>query len=212
MLTLHCLFPNELLLALDILDRGLVKRFVRNDNTTTITTTSPTQTEDTDMFYVLSTSTLPHSTDHYLLSKSRTRLNPQSLTHMDMNSPSKGYEVRLHAWNCTCPTFTLSAFRDLGPEVPPANSAADAADVEGARNLIFPDLDEPSSDAVPTHFSFGGTLTRGSTKSSPPVCKHLLACLLAVRCFGLVGLGEEGVVEVRVEEGELAGWGAGWGG
>ncbi|PYI04267.1 hypothetical protein BO78DRAFT_450066 [Aspergillus sclerotiicarbonarius CBS 121057] len=206
MLTLHCLFPNELLLALDILDRGLVKHFVRNDITAT---TSPTQTEDTSIFYVLSAATLSHSPDH-----ARSTSNPQS-SHMDTSFPPKGYEVRLHAWNCTCPTFTLSAFRDLSPEVSPADYAGDDDDEEEeeeAGNLSSSNLDEMSSDSNPTDYSFGGTLTRGSFKSSPPVCKHLLACLLAVRCPGLVGLEEEGVVGVRVREGELAGWGAGWGG
>ncbi|RAL05000.1 uncharacterized protein BO80DRAFT_421639 [Aspergillus ibericus CBS 121593] len=207
MLTLHCLFPNELLLALDILDRGLMNRFVRNDNTTTTTTTSPTQTKDTDTFHVLSAATLTHSPDHV-----RSTSNPQSLSHMDANLPPKGYEVRLHAWNCTCPTFTLSAFRDLGPEVSPADTAGDYDDEGEAGDVSFPNLHKISSDSDPTDYSFGGTLTRGSFKSSPPVCKHLLACLLAVRCPGLVGLGEEGVVGVSVGEGELAGWGAGWGG
>ena len=42
----------------------------------------------------------------------------------------------------------------------------------------------------------------------PPVCKHLLACVLAERCKGLFG----GFVEERdVSVEEAAGWAAGWG-
>ena len=52
---------------------------------------------------------------------------------------------------------------------------------------------------------FGG-LSLGD--DMPPVCKHLLACVLAERCKGLFG----GFVEERdVSVEEAAGWAAGWG-
>lgn len=41
-----------------------------------------------------------------------------------------------------------------------------------------------------------------------PVCKHLLACVLAERVEGLEGFAEENIVGRE----ELAGWAAGWGG
>lgn len=42
----------------------------------------------------------------------------------------------------------------------------------------------------------------------PPVCKHLLACVLVDRCKGLFGACVE---ERRVSVEEAAGWAAGWG-
>jgi hypothetical protein len=142
MLTLHCLFPNDLLPALDILDRKLVRRII---------------SEIDDIFIVISA------------------------------SPSqKGYEVRLRAWNCSCPTFTLSAYRDQLPVNPnPANEQ---------NELAYP---------------FGGTLARGTARVSPPTCKHILACILQARCPELFGVDGEDGFPVSMEE--LAGWCAGWG-
>jgi hypothetical protein len=43
----------------------------------------------------------------------------------------------------------------------------------------------------------------------PPVCKHLLACVLAEKCKGVFG---ECVEERKVGVELAAGWAAGWGG
>ncbi|KAJ5383295.1 Zinc finger SWIM-type [Penicillium concentricum] len=139
MLTLHCLFPNDFLPALDILDRKLTE----------------------DIFIVISAS--------------------------EPSLPSqKGYEVRLRAWNCSCPTFTLSAYRDQLPANHPANE----------------------QNQLP--YSYGGTLARGTARVSPPTCKHILACILHARCPELFGVDGDGRFAVSMEE--LAGWCAGWGG
>ncbi|GAB1211069.1 hypothetical protein ATERTT37_000181 [Aspergillus terreus] len=55
LLTLHCIFPNELLLALDILDRRLVRRLIRDDNAPTNHRASQAE----DLFYVISASAPP---------------------------------------------------------------------------------------------------------------------------------------------------------
>ncbi|OJJ73033.1 hypothetical protein ASPBRDRAFT_563233 [Aspergillus brasiliensis CBS 101740] len=214
MLTLHCIFPNELLLALDILDRGLVNRFICNDTNTNTntssqaahptthhhssTTTDVTSTKDIpDVFYVRSTSTIsPDQQDPFSSSSS----------HHTKNPDPKGYEVRLKAWNCTCPTFTLNAFRDLVPD------DDDDDDDEGEDPTSTTGHDDPSlTRGNNYHYPFGGSLTRTATRFSPPVCKHLLAWCLAVRCPRLFGTGEEGSVSIVSAE-ELAGWCAGWGG
>ncbi|PYH92023.1 hypothetical protein BO71DRAFT_35369 [Aspergillus ellipticus CBS 707.79] len=204
MLTLHCIFPNEILLALDVLDRSLVKQFVRGDNQPgdcpadahLTTSEDPVKNEPPtvdDIFLVLSASTAMASSARSLSSS-----KPRS-SEVDQ----KGYEVRLRAWNCTCPTFTLAAFRDIGPRSPAKEDGDSLSRVEMKESLC--ESGEPKSQT-----SFGGTLTLGSTKSSPPVCKHLLACLLAVRCPGIFGLCERDTVAVGTKE--LAGWCAGWGG
>jgi len=92
---------------------------------------------------------------------------------------STSYEVRLKAWNCTCAAFAFAAFNSSAPRL---------AQDEGA---------EKGGDEM----RFGGLL-RGE---EVPVCKHLLACVLAERMGGYV---EEKVVGRE----EMAGWAAGWGG
>ncbi|KAL1967254.1 hypothetical protein VTN77DRAFT_3300 [Rasamsonia byssochlamydoides] len=184
MLTLHCLFPNELLLALDILDRRLVKRFIVREESELasaagteegggevslrgITQRIYTRQDDEEIYIVRS------------LSSAR-------------GGPPKSYEVRLRSWNCTCPAFALSAFRDV--ETHDAEVARDTAS-------YLPD-DETSW--------FGGTLTRDPSRSSLAVCKHLLACVLGVRCPSLFGDGIEETCMVTPTE--LAGRCAGWAG
>lgn len=172
LLTLHCIFPNELLLALDILDRRLVRRLIRDDNAPTNHRASQAE----DLFYVISASAPP----------------PRSAESdpLSLSLSQKGYEVRLRAWNCSCPSFAMAAFRA------PAGSDDEEEEQQGGEgNGVY---------------VFGGSLTRGATRRAPPVCKHLLACLLAVRCPGLVE-GDDAVC-VRVSREVLAGVCAGFGG
>ncbi|KAI9373740.1 hypothetical protein BJX61DRAFT_363004 [Aspergillus egyptiacus] len=234
MLTLHCLFPNEFLLALDILDRGLVRR-VRTKNGTEpgnqdspeeapqptdvdLDTESQIQSQRTgkeDFFFVTSASTIPNPA-----SRLPSQFQPGTQHHQWQE---KGYEVRLHAWNCTCPSFTISAFRGLGPE-PSSPSSSSSSGVrsekvdEGTPGDEYghaADVDLAAADAQSTPaYSFGGTLTQ-QPESAPPVCKHILACLLAAVCpslgGGAQGVGGEGrFVELAREE--VAGLCAGWGG
>lgn len=101
------------------------------------------------------------------------------------------YEVRVKAWNCTCPAFTFAAFPPVHPEPPLSRyELFDGSNGTGKRG---------------EEWDFGGmSLTDGK----PPVCKHLMACTLAERCGGLFG----GFVEERdVSVEEAAGWAAGWG-
>ncbi|KAL5362945.1 hypothetical protein BJX96DRAFT_177633 [Aspergillus floccosus] len=179
MLTLHCIFPNELLLALDILDRRLVRRLIRDDelpvNHSQSQKPSPNPSHTKDLFYVISASAP----------------TPQSAESDPLSLSQKGYEVRLRAWNCSCPSFALATFR--APPVPDEEEEEEEEEEEGRYAYVF-----------------GGSLTRGATRRAPPVCKHLLACLLAVRCPGLVD-GDDGFC-VGVGRGMLAGVCAGFGG
>ena len=200
LLTLHCLFPNELLLALDILDRGLVRRLVNEDHngegahSSSFPSSSPIESPKPAeaIFLVISTS------------------NSSTTTHEE----EKGYEVRLQAWNCSCPSFTISAFRDLeesGPELDSENIDVDAG-VDIDIPVERPSSSTSSATTTTEEYRFGGTLTRGFTRSSPPVCKHLLACVLLVRCPRLFGAGTGSHSRLVVSAKELAGWCAGWGG
>ncbi|KAJ5619588.1 hypothetical protein N7510_003572 [Penicillium lagena] len=176
MLTLHCLFPNDLLLALDILDRRLVRHLVYTVEEDVSPTSNP------NIFLVMSASTAPSTGG--------------SLSSSTFTQHQKGYEVRLHAWNCTCPTFALSAFREARP----------AADAETTTPEVVQDQPSEKNLAYP----FGGTLTRPTAEGAPPICKHILACVLFARCPGLFAPDEDERCAVSMEE--LAGWCAGWGG
>ncbi|KAL4881514.1 hypothetical protein BJY04DRAFT_60563 [Aspergillus karnatakaensis] len=242
MLTLHCIFPNEFLPALDILDRGFVKRIRTQcmDRTedhgehtridTLMEDENPRRDQRTpqeDFFFVTSASANPNTVTYPAT---------QAGNHPEPPKPwqDKGYEIRLQAWNCTCSSFTISAFRELDPEpssTPSPTSPTstqmvdmDAEDdsasdrphtgeaVETAKLNADADIDADHPDTTAYAYSFGGTLSL-HPGSAPPVCKHILACLLAALCPGLGVTGKDGDGRfVTLNPGEVAGLSAGWGG
>ncbi len=136
------------------------------------------------------------------------------------SSPS--YEVRLAAWNCTCPAFALSAFN----RITDLKSNGDDHDDQGPLNTLtsgndhhdagFHHSPKPQTDL---EWRFGGTLTRTLSppedkidpdrrEASVPVCKHILAALLGKHIPGLFGSGVQPRT-VTAEEG--AAWAGGWG-
>lgn len=243
MLTLHCIFPNEFLLALDILDKGLVRRVrtrCRNesgerDGEAAHAKKEPvglqpddgdkdknksSETQQEDFFFVTSASIAPSALrPSYPASQSG---GAQSQLQTQKQWQEKGYEVRLQAWNCTCAPFTLSAFNGLGPEPsspPPSSSSSDQGrDIEGNDSPMAA-YDHGGGANVDAHafdtpaYSFGGTLPL-HPESASPVCKHILACLLAALCPGLGG-GDEATSSwqlVNLDKDEIAALCAGWGG
>ncbi|KAL5373801.1 hypothetical protein DPSP01_012418 [Paraphaeosphaeria sporulosa] len=241
LLALHVAFPNELLPALDLLDRSLVTRFRTrrdiddqaeaaapqglrgqiegtdtegapgNSNTDGSIIDAPTQRppppdglgpthpSDAEMLDAPPHSALPENIADgtprdakqatmedtvYYVRTAQQRSSRFSTSFDTLTS----YEVRPTAWNCSCPAFAFSAFPPAHPEPPvPMYDSDDEIQVEGEV------------------WSFGGS---GLGEGIPPVCKHLLACVLAERCAGLFG----GYVEERaVSVEEAAGWAAGWG-
>lgn len=102
---------------------------------------------------------------------------------------TSSYEVRLRAWNCSCPAFAFAAF--------PASVVGTEGEAEAA-------LDEEQERDTGAGWKFGGVGLGGGT---PPVCKHLLACVLGEWCELFKGFIEERDVSVE----EAAGWAAGWG-
>lgn len=193
MLTLHCLFPNDLLLALDVLDRRLIRRFVVRERPELSGATEEEKGEVSARGHTqqINSTLLPGQNDEEIYFVRST--SPPSVR----GGPPKSYEVRLGSWNCSCPAFTLSAFRGL--ETPVIETAASSARESSASYLT----DYETS-------WFGGTLTRNDSRSSSTVCKHLLACVLATRCPSLFGDGIEETCTVTPME--LAGWCAGWAG
>ena len=84
LLTLHFLFPHELLPALDLLDRKLVTRMklIGPKN----------ETSQNEVYYVQSASATTSRPSRH------------------QTTAPISYEVRLLVWNCTCPAFAYSAF------------------------------------------------------------------------------------------------------
>ncbi|KAL2825419.1 hypothetical protein BDW59DRAFT_161645 [Aspergillus cavernicola] len=254
MLTLHCIFPNEFLLALDILDRGLVRRVRTLLDETELGNRDELGNEDRpgfkgrgkggsgriseeeDFFFVTSASTIRNTTS---ASPFRTQIQRGTPHHHHQNRPQwqeKGYEVRLQAWNCTCPAFSISAFRDLGPEPEPESSSRSPHSSSSENQPENEDEDMSDNDSTPhrSHaddaninaqsaaddkskhpYSFGGTFPL-HPESAPAVCKHILACLMAALCPGLGLRGEDGSGGkgrfVTLGRGEVAALCAGWGG
>ncbi|KAB2579622.1 uncharacterized protein LTHEOB_7101 [Lasiodiplodia theobromae] len=141
------------------------------------------------------------------------------------------YEVRLAAWNCSCPAFAFASFpanlAEPSPSPGPGLMEGSAAGMEedGWKEEAKGEQEKggvaageeeeggvggDGGEGVWERFGFGG-LRRGTGETGhvPPVCKHLLACLLVERAPGLfAGSVEEKVVSVE----EAAAWAAGWGG
>lgn len=163
LLTLHSLFPSELLPALDILDRRLITRVVIDYSISPAEgkpriDTREEQNRDEAFVYYVRSSYRPRR------AHSRANLN---------------YEVRTKASNCTCPAFAFAAFGYDG--------GGEATD---------------TSQRTRDEGRLGGLMLGNQV----PVCKHLLACILAERCAGL----EDCLEKRKVGREEMAGWAAGW--
>jgi hypothetical protein len=230
LLSLQVLFPNEFLPALDLLDRRLVTRLriedggkrrvdlktdggveAIEDNATTHSN-KPTA-EDNTASTGFPVTESPHimSDDHTMTDTHPIEVDATS--HNDLHAiyyvgsaqqrssrfstsydTTTSYEVRLLAWNCSCPAFAFAAFPATHPEplIP----------------TYEPNKDE--EDAATRNTQSGAWLFGGVSLGDaiPPVCKHLLACVLVEKCNGLFsGFVEERAVSVE----EAAGWAAGWG-
>ncbi|KAJ9612119.1 hypothetical protein H2200_003716 [Cladophialophora chaetospira] len=198
-LTLHVLFPHELLPALDILDRALVTKLVaRPDNhprtdgkeDETIAYAegegkSPLEATVYEVFYIQSAS----AADQAASSRYRSR-------HSKSSTTSTYYEVRLDSWNCTCPAFSVSAFQCL--------SLVSSSDSE-TRDFIAAGVERFDARMGQT-WEFGGTATLKPGRI--PSCKHILAAVLATAAPKLF---KDGVMEKAVSREELVAWGSGWG-
>jgi hypothetical protein len=214
LLSLQVLFPNELLPALDLLDRRLVTCFriglEESDSTTStkIATTAPiapdVQMQDNNKpsNNIIDPKNCPppqlqsldtNDTVHYV--RSAQQRSSRFSTSYDSTT---SYEVRLRAWNCTCPAFAFAAFPSVHPEpLVPLYTPAEDMEFHGEH------VEAEKKKAM--EWVFGGV---SLGEKMPPVCKHLLACVLAERCNGVFG---ECVEQKRVSVEAAAGWAAGWG-
>ena len=80
----------------------------------------------------------------------------------------RAYEVRTRSWNCTCASFTFAAFGS-----PPT---VEGGEEEGGGEGEGEGEGEGGEEVIWGGYSLGTT---------PPACKHLVACVLAERCPAL---------------------------
>ena len=225
---LHVLFPGELLPALDLLDRALVMRFVVADggevgvSTATSTATSTVRGGGDGSGTRTSVAAAGHDADPVPPVEP-----PTATTHPTTSPPlfyvrsaqprrsrfassvdsRAAYQVRLGAWNCTCPAFAFAAFPAESEPKADADADADAkADGDQVRRETEGDDDGLPATQTPQGqpWTFGGH-ARPPAHRMPPTCKHLLACALAEHCGAAFKC-----VEQRVSADEAAGWAAGW--
>lgn len=272
LMTLHFLFPHELITALDLLDRALVTRMIIGPRLSSPTNDASEVLDKKPHVDNQAPSNAPKgdllsANDVHVAGaesrRPRQETDPNSLTapkignesepenevfyvqsassqtnaaarqrrrHHYTGTSSTSYEVRLAAWNCTCPAFALSAFNritdlksngdDDDNQAPPSTNPIPGNDHHNDARLHH-----NAKSQTDLEWRFGGTLTR--TTSEPedeidpdrieasvpvpvpvPVCKHILAALLGKHVPGLFGSG----VQLRtVTAAEGAGWAAGWG-
>ncbi|KAK3304205.1 uncharacterized protein B0T15DRAFT_232819 [Chaetomium strumarium] len=106
----------------------------------------------------------------------------------------KGYVVRLEAWHCTCAAF---AFATVQGEA--VRSSWEVESLELGAELRETGVERE----IEPEWSFGGTSLDGLVAGEGiPVCKHLLACVLAERWSAVLG---GYVVECRAGREEIAG-------
>jgi hypothetical protein len=165
-----------------------------NDATyqTTATTAQETSTTYNDMLYYV---------------RSAQQRSSRFATSYDTTT---SYQVRLQSWNCSCPAFAFAAFPPISSsphssppqqQCPPYDSEKEDTNNTSKKQKKAKDQDQDDDGK----WIFGGmSLEHGM----PPVCKHLLACVLVEKCKGLFG---EFVEEKSVGVEEAAGWAAGWG-
>ncbi|EOA88585.1 uncharacterized protein SETTUDRAFT_27389 [Exserohilum turcica Et28A] len=162
---------------------------VQEPNTTTTTTTTPPPIPQ-----------IPPIHNTYYVRSAQHRSSRHAPASYDATT---SYQVRLAAWNCSCPAFAFAAF--------PAGIDDDEVDdtyhyPENEQNHAYEqEYEYEEQEQQHPACSFGG-MTLGD--HMPPVCKHLLACVLAESCPTLFGAF---VQEKHVTLAEAAAWAAGWG-
>jgi hypothetical protein len=229
--TLHVLFPALVLPALDLLDRGLVARVVlaaaadlekekkkkqqqdqrqqcerqlqgerQHANDDDAAAADDNRRRDCAAFYLVGSTSAAAAAGKQPGARERRRRwdgTGDGDGHGGAGrAPAAGYVVRLGAWSCSCAAFAFAAVR--GEEGSAAVKWEREGD-EGGLRTAAPGMEE-GADAG---WSFGGLSLDGwAAGEGVPVCKHLLACVLAERWSAALG---RYVVERRVGKEEMAG-------
>ncbi|CAM1509268.1 Fc.00g030070.m01.CDS01 [Cosmosporella sp. VM-42] len=175
LLTLHVLFPNHLLPALDLLDRGLVTRLNLADLAGE-SDPPPSSSQDGDSDDSMTgdgSSDTPNDSPGGLSGTFVVKSLGTTLLrrNRDVGLSSKRYPVHLETWNCSCASFTFEAF--------PVDAGSPLEYEHGGAPDNAPE-NQPG-------WSFGGMSLDGlGAGGNVPCCKHLLACLLVDKWPGML--------------------------
>ena len=211
--TLHVLFPGLLLPALDLLERGLVARvgLLSPNSNSSSTNTGPEPGPEHDYGSSTDANHRPSAnreregqvrkTAFYLVTSASAAAAAAEKRRRGRGGGGDGeteeegsgvggtggYVVRLGAWQCSCAAFAFAA-------------AVQGEVGEGGMMVCSTREEAVRAEAG---WSFGGVSLDGlRAGEGVPVCKHLMACLLAERWSAALG---RYVVERRVGREEMAG-------
>ena len=234
-LTLHALFPTTLLPALDLLDRRLITRIVLQDSQIPKGASEANALQDAGPAAQEGQQDDEHLPPaHEGESREENAVNPdnglrnrkgsrrqvyyaqsqQNQSGRYRGAETRSYEVRTQAWSCTCAAFAFAAYNSVSTHDPGYYSGygdeneeeeegggdQDNAAGEDAGTLRVRERD------MAERAKWGGLGKQDN--EGAPICKHLLACVLAEWWAEAAALVEERVVE----RGDMGGWGAGLGG
>lgn len=226
LLTLHFLFPHELLPALDLLDRKLITCLHLNvsmsENMSSMTAPSAERMEDTEatrpfkFYYVQSASAAAQNSSTSGASSSTSRFRNVYST------VGTYYEVHLDSWNCSCPAFAFSSMKLLmsATESRVYLSGKEKRQSEQKRGDAGTSSEHIIGDAMEgldvnwdartknegESWQFGGSVV--NENSVVPICKHILAVVLA---NGVPSLFVNAIQSAEASREEIAGRAAGFG-
>ena len=194
LVTLHFMYPHELLPALDLLDRKLISC---HNSLYSTESQCPMSGIPSGERGVLGDITVENTKIETFYIKSASAAIEETVLpfhHRQAHAQIEFYyEVRLDSWNCTCPAFAYAS----------TSSSLDSPDhtkqVDDERPIDKEDVEGCSA------ISFGGSST---TSSDVPMCKHMLAVAMwkaAPSAFG------DSVNMHYTNIATTAGWAAGWG-
>lgn len=206
--TLHVLLPSTLLQAFDLLDRGLITRIslLKEDDCIekkqqesmllpkTYTASKTSVGQSNIMPEKKSNSEI--GSYNYCLYQVRSsqlisKLSGRQSHFAAASPPALTYTVHLNAWNCSCAAFAFSAFPVTESGSPPWSDFKD-----------FPDKEKlDDRERQKGIWAFGTMHPELKKLESPPICKHLLACLFAEKWGSVLGAY---VKEVQLEREEIA--------
>lgn len=116
---------------------------------------------------------------------------------------TRKYIVRLDAWHCTCAAFAFdAATASTGGHHQTLDALGPGIWGSVQEGLLQASEGEEGKEERRMEWSLGGMSLDGLQEGAVPVCKHLLACLLAERWSAALG---RYVVEQKVGREEMAG-------
>lgn len=170
-LTLHVIFPDLLLPALDLLDRNLVQRLVLGgrapENKRGARTEEGSSSLQTPDLGSGRSSEIGGDGIIYTVRSLATTLPRRGLAG---TVTARTHLVHLQAWNCSCASFAVNSYPVVG-EQETSEAKAEGGSDDGHGILL-------------NGWKFGGLSATGGLFGiqgieSLPCCKHVLACLLA---------------------------------